>query len=105
MIVGITSTGNTLESVIDSRFGRCSYFVIYNKETKDISFQPNPYKDVDEGAGVSVVDWICGLSCSKIVSGEFGAKIKPLLDDHKIQMIILKNPQMTINQIIGLLNH
>ena len=32
MKIAITSTGNSLESNIDQRFGRCAYFVIYNTE-------------------------------------------------------------------------
>ena len=76
MIVAITSTGNSLESFIDPRFGRCSCFVFYNTETKESVFQPNPFKDNDEGVGVDVVEWIATFSCSKIVSGQFGMKIK-----------------------------
>jgi len=36
MKIAITSTGNSLESNIDQRFGRCAYFVIYNTENKAI---------------------------------------------------------------------
>ena len=71
MIVAITSTGNSSDSIIDPRFGRCSYFVFYNTETKESVFQPNPFKDNDEGVGVAVVDWISAFSCSKIISGQF----------------------------------
>ena len=94
MIVAITSTGNTIESSIDPRFGRCAFFVLYDTESKEIFFHKNPYKEVEEAAGVSVVDWLSQFSCSKIVSGEFGSK-----------MIILKNPKRTIKEIVGLLNH
>ena len=78
MIVAITSTGNSLESFIDPRFGRCSCFIFYNTETKESVFQPNPFKDNDEGVGIDVVEWITSFSCSKIVSGQFGMKIKHL---------------------------
>ena len=105
MIVAITSTGNSLESFIDPRFGRCSYFVFYNTETKESVFQPNPFKDNDEGVGVAVVDWISAFSCSKIISGQFGMKIKPLLDESRIQLILVNNPKLTIRQIINLLDH
>jgi predicted Fe-Mo cluster-binding NifX family protein len=44
MKVAITSTGNTTDSKLDQRFGRCSYFVIYDQETKGIEFIPNPGK-------------------------------------------------------------
>lgn len=105
MIVAITSTGNSLESFIDPRFGRCSYFVFYNTETKESVFQPNPFKDNDEGVGVAVVDWISAFSCSKIISGQFGMKIKPLLDESRIQLILVNDPELTIRQIINLLDH
>ena len=105
MIVAITSTGNSLESFIDPRFGRCSYFVFYNTETKESVFQPNPFKDNDEGVGVAVVDWISAFSCSKIISGQFGMKIKPLLDESRIQLILVNDPKLTIRQIINLLDH
>lgn len=105
MIVAITSTGNSLESFIDPRFGRCSYFIFYNTETKESVFQPNPFKDNDEGVGVAVVDWISAFSCSKIISGQFGMKIKPLLDESRIQLILVNDPELTIRQIINLLDH
>ena len=105
MIVAITSTGNSSDSIIDPRFGRCSFFVFYNTETKESVFQPNPFKDNDEGVGVAVVDWISAFSCSKIISGQFGMKIKPLLDESRIQLILINNPKLTIRQIINLLDH
>ena len=105
MIVAITSTGNSLESFIDPRFGGCSCFIFYNTETKESVFQPNPFKDNDEGVGVDVVEWIATFSCSKIVSGQFGMKIKPLLDESRIQLILVNNPKLTIRQIINLLDH
>ncbi len=105
MKVAITSTGNTLDSTIDPRFGRCSYFVIYDIETKAIEFIPNPNKDADEGAGPASVQVVASREISKIVSGEFGLKIKPLLDSLKIQMVVLNNTDKKISDIIELLNH
>ncbi|MCD8471186.1 MAG: hypothetical protein LRY33_00605 [Parabacteroides chartae] len=77
----------------------------YNTETKESVFQPNPFKDNDEGVGVDVVEWIITFSCSKIVSGQFGMKIKPLLDESRIQLILVNDPELTIRQIINLLDH
>ncbi|NTW26680.1 MAG: diguanylate cyclase, partial [Lentimicrobium sp.] len=41
MKIAITSTGNSMESTIDQRFGRCAYFVIYDSTTRSIDFIPN----------------------------------------------------------------
>lgn len=103
MKVAITSTGNTLESKLDQRFGRCSYFVIYDLDTKGIEFIPNPNRDAANGAGPASVQIVASRDVKKIISGEFGMKIKSLLDSLKIQMVVLKEPDKTIKEIIEIL--
>ena len=104
MKVAITSTGNSIESKIDQRFGRCSYFVIYDTNNKGIEFLPNPNKEAQEGAGPASVQLVASKNVQKIISGEFGIKIKSLLDSLKIQMIMIKEPEKTIQEIIDMLN-
>jgi len=104
MKVAITSTGSTLESTLDQRFGRCSYFVIYDTETKGIEFLPNPNRDVQDGAGPASVQIVASRGAEKVISGEFGFKIKSLLESLKIQMIVLKEPGKKISEIMELLN-
>jgi len=103
MRVALASTGNTLDSLLDKHFGRCSYFVVYDTDSKAMEFIPNPYKYADEGAGTSSVELVSTRKVSKIISGEFGMKIKPLLDSLKIQMIVIKEPERKIKEIIDLL--
>jgi predicted Fe-Mo cluster-binding NifX family protein len=105
MKVAVTSTGNSLESTIDKRFGRCAYFIVYDTESKSTEFIPNPNKDIEEGAGPASVQLVASRKVNKIVSGEFGIKIKPLLDSLKIQMIIVKDSEKKIKEIIEMLNH
>lgn len=105
MKIAITSTGDTLNSTIDSRFGRCAFFAIYDTETKSTEFIFNPIKDTQEGAGPAAVQFVAAHKVSKIVSGEFGMKIKSLLDSLKINMIILKDPKKRIKDIIEILNN
>jgi len=104
MKVAITSTGKNIESKLDQRFGRCSFFVIYDTETKGMEFIPNPNKEAQEGAGPASVQLVASRDVKKIISGEFGIKIKSLLDSLKIQMIALKEPEKTINEVIEMLN-
>jgi len=105
MKVAITSNGNTLESKLDQRFGRCQYFTVYDTDTKGIEFIPNPNKDAEEGAGPASVQLVASRGVQKVISGEFGIKIKSLLDSLKIQMVILKQPEKSIQEIIDMLNH
>ena len=101
----ITSTGNLIESTIDHRFGRCAYFVIYDTESKAIEYIPNPNKDAEEGAGPASVQLVASRNVNMIISGEFGLKIKPLLDSLKIQMIAIKDSNRKIKDIIEMLSH
>jgi predicted Fe-Mo cluster-binding NifX family protein len=105
MKVAITSTGNSIDSNIDPRFGRCAYFAIYDTDSKAIAFIPNTARNAEEGAGPKAVQQAASYEVKKIVSGEFGIKIKPLLDSLKIQMIVVKDPEKQIMDIMEMLNH
>ncbi|HZL11391.1 MAG TPA: NifB/NifX family molybdenum-iron cluster-binding protein [Prolixibacteraceae bacterium] len=104
MKIAITSTGNSPESKLDSRFGRCSYFVIYDSINHSTEFIPNPNKENIEGAGPASVQVIASRGAEKVVSGEFGAKVKSLFDSLQIQLVVLNNPEKKISEIIELLN-
>jgi len=105
MKVAITSTGNSPDSKLDSRFGRCSHFVIYDTETKTMEFIPNSNKDNIEGAGPASVQTVASKGVKQVVSGEFGAKVKSIFDSLQIQLIVLKETDKTISDIINMLNH
>ncbi|HOO98298.1 MAG TPA: NifB/NifX family molybdenum-iron cluster-binding protein [Bacteroidales bacterium] len=105
MKVAITSTGSTPDSKVDQRFGRCSYFAVYDTETKDTEFLANPNRDAREGAGPASVQIVASKKVQKIISGEFGIKIKSLLDSLNIQMIVLKDPEKSIQEVINMLNN
>ena len=103
MKVAISSSGNTAQSTIDQRFGRCAYFAFYDTETKALEFLANPSLNAEEGAGPAAVAFVANKQVSKIISGEFGFKIKGLLNDLNIQMVMIKDNK-TIQEIIDLLN-
>ena len=102
MKISITSTGDTVDSTIDSRFGRCTFFAIHNTDTKSTEFFLNPSKEAQEGAGPAAVQFVAAHKVSKIVSGEFGMKIKSLLESLNIEMITNKDSATKIIDIIEL---
>jgi predicted Fe-Mo cluster-binding NifX family protein len=105
MKIAITSAGNSPDSKIDSRFGRCSYFVIYDTENGSTEFIPNQNKENIEGAGPASVQLVASRGVKKVVSGEFGAKVKSIFDSLQIQLIILNDSEKTISEIMTLLDH
>jgi predicted Fe-Mo cluster-binding NifX family protein len=103
MKIAITSTGNSPESKLDSRFGRCAYFVIYDTESGSTEFIPNQNKENVEGAGPASVQLVASRGVKKVVSGEFGAKVKAIFDSLQIQLVVLNDSEKTISDIIKLL--
>lgn len=104
MKIAITSIGNTPDSNLDTHFGRCSYFVFYDTESRDYEFAENSNRNADGKAGGMAVDFIVSRNIEKVVSGIFGVKVKSLLNDAGIQMITFQK-KITIREIISLLNH
>jgi len=70
-----------------------------------MEYVPNPFKEATEGSGTSAVQFLAQKEVSKIVSGDFGVKIKPLLDSLRIQMIVTRDQGLTVSRVIELLNH
>lgn len=102
MKIAITSTGDSLDSTIDPRFGRCAFFAIYDTEKQTTKFVVNSNKDVSEGAGPAVVRLIAGYKISRVISGEFGMKVKPLLEELHIETITHKETTNTIAEIVDI---
>ncbi|WP_299578742.1 NifB/NifX family molybdenum-iron cluster-binding protein [uncultured Sunxiuqinia sp.] len=103
MKVAITSSGKTGSSKIDNRFGRCAYFAIHDLESDKTEFIKNPNKDVNEGAGPAAAQLIASQGVKKIISGEFGGKVKTILEDLQIQMIMVNGPEQTVEELIRLM--
>ena len=104
MKIAISSKGDTLDSEIDSHFGRCKFFAIYDSEEKSTLFIDNTANALTEGAGPAALQLLTVRGVSKLVSGNFGVKIKVLSSDLNLQLIVMRENQ-TISSIINMLNH
>lgn len=103
MKVAIAANGNTLDSNIDKSFGRCAWFIIIDTESGGMEFIPNTNRDMEEHAGKAAVELVASRNVMMIVSGEFGAKIKPMLDSLHIQMVVIMDSEKRVSDIIELL--
>lgn len=100
MKIAITSSGKGLDAASDARFGRAPFFAIYDSESKETTFLENPAAEAQDGAGPVAVQFAASQGVKKIVAGEFGMKIRPLLEELGIEMVINENPGQSINEII-----
>jgi len=72
MRVAVSSTGNKLDSQIDPRFGRCTYFLII--ETDDMSFEVvnNENIALGGGAGIQSAQFVASKGVSAVLTGNCG---------------------------------
>lgn len=101
MKIAISATGDSVNSKTDPRFGRAPFFAIYDSEKDETLFVENRAAEMREGAGPVAVRLIADNSVSKVVSGEFGAKVQPLLKQLQIEMVANDNPE---NRVIDIIN-
>ena len=101
----ITSSENKITAAFDKRFGRAAWFCIYDEQTGETEFIENMNLNASNGAGTKAAEKAVELNVKKIISGDFGPKAKDLLDKFEIQMVILRDDNLTIESIINKLKN
>lgn len=70
MRIAFTSTGKNWESIIDPRFGRTEYIVIFDEETKKLeSFDNSAIKNEAHGAGTATAQKMYELKPDVLITG------------------------------------
>ena len=87
MKVAITSTGPTLDSPVDPRFGRCAYFIIVDTDTMEFQAIPNPAANATGGAGTMAAQFVASQGVQAVVTGEVGPNALAALQAAGIGMI------------------
>ena len=100
----ITSTSNNVDAKVDMRFGRSSWFCLWDTELKKVRFIENKYKNLTGGAGTKAAEMAAEARAVKVISGDFGPKAKAMLEKLNIQMIIIDSKEKTVGEIIASLN-
>jgi len=72
MKIAVTSTGKTLDSQVDQRFGRAAYFIIIDTKTMAFSAFENDSVAAAGGAGISSAKAVIGTSAQAILTGNCG---------------------------------
>ena len=68
----ITSQGDSLDSLVDPRFGRCQYFIKVDLETLKFEAILNPNIESSGGAGIQSAQLIVDSGVSAVLSGNIG---------------------------------
>jgi len=79
MKIVITSTGNTLDSPIDPRFGRCPFFVLVDSETTEFQAVENQAMMTPGGAGIHIqaAQFVADSGAEAVITGNVGPIMPP----------------------------
>jgi predicted Fe-Mo cluster-binding NifX family protein len=88
MKIIVCSTGESIDSEIDARFGRCKYFVIVeteNKEIKNVSAVENQGALQGHGAGIRAVEQVGEIKADVVIAGHLGPNASRVLSQLQIK--------------------
>ncbi|MFY9152436.1 MAG: NifB/NifX family molybdenum-iron cluster-binding protein [Prolixibacteraceae bacterium] len=97
-MIAITSTGNKLNSFMDMRFAKCSYFYFLKEEGYE--FIQNSFQEAEGHIAPSVVNWLKEQGITQVITGEIGSIAHKSLKEAHIQAILIENDRSTVQQIL-----
>ncbi len=90
MKIAVSSTGNDLDSIVDPRFGRCTYFVIVdveNNEIKGFEAIENQGAAAMGGAGIQAAQIVANKGAKVVISGGIGPNSFRVLSQAGIKVV------------------
>jgi len=91
MKIGITSTGEDLNAQVDSRFGRCRYFLIVDTNTMNFESISNESSMASGGAGIQAAQTVAKTGVEVVVTGNMGPNAFQTLSAAGIRVFIGAN--------------
>ena len=89
MKIAISSTGPTLDSVMDARFGRAAKFLIIDLSTDDVVAMDNDQNiEAAQGAGIQAARLIEEADAEVLITGHCGPKAFQTLKAAGIRVIV-----------------
>lgn len=98
MKIGLSSKGKDLGSILDLRFGRCSYFLIYDMERDSFKVIENKGLKSEVGAGIAAVQQLIDEGVDIIITGKLGPNAFNIVEKSNIEA--LKGENIPIKSII-----
>lgn len=85
MKIAISVTGTNKNDLLDMRFGRCSYFQIYDMESGEIRHIENKGQTASGGAGIVAAQQIIDEKVDVVITGNVGPNAYELFESAGIK--------------------
>ena len=92
MKIAITSHGNTLDSNIDSRFGRAIGYIIWDTDTRTFEYRDNmQVLNAPHGAGIQAAQAVVNFGAQVVITGHLGPNAFRALNAAGVKMLLKLN--------------
>jgi predicted Fe-Mo cluster-binding NifX family protein len=105
MILLISIQKPDFNSLVDWRFGRSTWFLRYDTETRGWQALENPGWNNRGGAGVATAQFAADQHADAVISGEFGPNAVSALQAAGIQMIHFPKSGLTGAAVVEMFRH
>ncbi|MBI5324682.1 MAG: NifB/NifX family molybdenum-iron cluster-binding protein [Ignavibacteriae bacterium] len=86
MKIFIPSSGNNIESPIDSHFGRCPYYIIYDIILGNYEIYRNPFAGMENASGSSLALTIINKNIDSVIITHIGKKTFDILTEKNVNV-------------------
>lgn len=100
MRVGISATGEDLNAQVDSRFGRCPWFLVVDSESLEFNAFKNRHAQEGMGAGMAAAKDLVDEQIDVVISGQVGPKAYAVLKAVDID-IFLVSAGISVKEALG----
>ena len=87
MKIAVSSTGQTLDSTVEARFGRCPYFLIVNPATMEFEAIINANAELRGGAGIQSAQLVAEKGATVVLTGSCGPNAFQVFEQAAIQVV------------------
>ncbi|MHC1742842.1 MAG: NifB/NifX family molybdenum-iron cluster-binding protein [Syntrophobacteraceae bacterium] len=98
MKVAVTAEQPQLDSAVDSRFGRCRFFILVDTDTEAWEAFENRDAVLSSGAGIAAAQRVVNLGVQAVVTGLVGPKATQVLNAAGVQ--IWSVPSRTVREAL-----
>ena len=78
-----------MDSKLDTRFGRASYFLVYDTNEQEIlSIEENQYKNDGHGVGIKTATLVTQYGCQAVIGAQPGPKAAAIMKQANVKIVI-----------------
>jgi predicted Fe-Mo cluster-binding NifX family protein len=87
MKICVSASSGSLDATVDSRFGRCPYFVMVDSETMAFDVVANDSSSAAHGAGIQAAQTVVNMGAKVVLTGNVGPNAFNVLSATGIKIV------------------